>query len=208
MRCEELATQGPSASGAALQSSESSLEVSLGSKSREPSQGGSFGGKPSEPSQGDASMPSGKKRSPQEAAALVLQAMEQKKIRKSVAKSAGAPAAAPVDSRQGSAAQATPAAKATPAATPIDSRPPIDSRQGSAAKADPAAVPAAAAHKLRPNRAESQDMKNGWRMEIVWRQSGSTAGQRDRYFIGPDGERCRSKKEVEKLLETGVLSPW
>ncbi len=202
MRCEELATQGTSASGAALQTSESSQEVSLGSKSSEPSQGGFFGGKPSEPSQGDASMPSGKKRSPQEAAALVLQAMDQKKIRKSVAKSAGAPAAAPVDSRQGSAAQATPAAKATPAATPIDSR------QGSAAKADPAAVPAAAAHNLRPNRTESQDMKNGWRMEIVWRQSGSTAGQRDRYFIGPDGERCRSKKEVEKLLETGVLSPW
>ena len=176
---KDLATEASSASGAALQTSESSQEVPFESKPSEPSQKGSFEGKPSEPSQVDASMPSGKKRSPQEAAALVLQAMQQKRTRKSVASSAGAPAAAPVDSRQ-----------------------------GSAAKADPAAVPAAAAHKLRPNRAESQDMKNGWRMEFVWRSSGSTAGQRDRYFIGPDGERCRSKNDVEKLVKTGVPSPW
>ena len=197
---KDLATEASSASGAALQTSESSQEVPFESKPSESSQKGSFEGKPSEPSQVDASMPSGKKRSPQEAAALVLQAMQQKRTRKSVASSAGAPAAAPVDSRQGS------AAKATPAATPIDSR------QGSAEKADPAAAPAAAgaaaAPKLRPNRIESQDMKNGWRMEFVWRSSGSTAGQRDRYFIGPDGERCRSKNDVEKLVKTGVLSPW
>ena len=52
-------------------------------------------------------------------------------------------------------------------------------------------------------------MKNGWSMEIVWRQSGTTAGHKDRYFIGPDGERCRSKNDVAKLVKkTGVLSPW
>ena len=44
-------------------------------------------------------------------------------------------------------------------------------------------------------------LPEGWRVETRTRQGGKTAGTRDKYYMAPDGKRCRSMPEVQRHID-------
>jgi len=47
------------------------------------------------------------------------------------------------------------------------------------------------------------NLPEGWTSCVVTRKTGKTAGTKDRYYIGPDGRRFRSRKKVVQFLRSG-----
>jgi hypothetical protein len=57
--------------------------------------------------------------------------------------------------------------------------------------------------KEKKERKPKMELPEGWRVEQKIRKNGNTAGTSDKYFVSPEGKRCRSMAEVARYISGG-----
>ncbi|XP_059167186.1 capping protein inhibiting regulator of actin dynamics-like isoform X2 [Physella acuta] len=84
------------------------------------------------------------------------------------------------------------------ASTPKSKRPDTPK---TARSVSPKSTPTTTTPKQKPNE-ECKQLENGWRLKVVQRLSGVSAGKYDIYYYSPDNRKVRSKTELMNFIKT------